>query len=34
MKITAIRTITDADKKKVPATCGDTSGDGQDKPPC
>lgn len=34
MKIKAIRAITDADKPKVATTCGETSGNGLDKPPC
>lgn len=34
MKIKEIRSVADADKKKVPPTCGEPSGDGLDKPPC
>lgn len=34
MKIKAIRTITDEDRKKALPACGEASGDGTDKPPC
>lgn len=34
MKIKTIRAIADADEKKISTTCGETSGDGLDKPPC
>jgi hypothetical protein len=33
MKIKEFRTITEADKKKVPSGCGSTPAYGPDKPP-